>query len=157
MYLPQSIDRVLGYFSSRSNWDSPSPENECVPPPFGSGKGHTRWGERGWGDPNSDEGADTVLLEVGIYVLCGVNCWKLEVKMGWDMWLADGISIHWRWKLWICMGTVHRTHCQRHRSYSWLSWVKGRGTYFELWCKLKNACRFNCSAPGYFSSLCLLG
>ncbi len=39
------------------------------------------------------EGTDTVLLEVGIYVLWGVNCWKLEVRMGWDVWLADGISM----------------------------------------------------------------
>jgi hypothetical protein len=39
------VDRVLGFFSSRSHWDpNPSPAGECVPPPplFGSGGGHTR-------------------------------------------------------------------------------------------------------------------
>jgi hypothetical protein len=29
---------------------TPSPPGECVPPPpFGAGRGHTRWVERGWG------------------------------------------------------------------------------------------------------------
>ena len=27
----------------------PSPPDECVPPAFGAGGGHTRWAERGWG------------------------------------------------------------------------------------------------------------
>ncbi len=48
----QSIDRVLGFFSSRPNWDpppTPSPTGECVPL-FGSG-GHARLRERGWGFP----------------------------------------------------------------------------------------------------------
>jgi hypothetical protein len=45
------VDRVLSFFSSRPNWDSPnpSPAGECVPP-FGSGGTPSR-GERGWGVP----------------------------------------------------------------------------------------------------------
>ncbi len=39
--------RVLSFFSSR--WDYPW------------GEGHTRWWERGWESPNSDEGTDTVV------------------------------------------------------------------------------------------------
>jgi hypothetical protein len=33
------VDRVLGFFSNRPNWDypTPSPAGECVPPPFCSG------------------------------------------------------------------------------------------------------------------------
>jgi hypothetical protein len=33
------VDRVLGFLSSRPNWDSPtpSPAGKCVPPSFGSG------------------------------------------------------------------------------------------------------------------------
>jgi hypothetical protein len=42
--------RVLSFFSSRRNWDSPNPshEGECVIPP-GSGGNHTLAGERGVG------------------------------------------------------------------------------------------------------------
>jgi hypothetical protein len=44
-------------FSSRRNWDSPNPS------PFGSGgERHTRWRERGWESPNSDEETYTVVL-----------------------------------------------------------------------------------------------
>ena len=53
-------DRVRGFFSSCPNWDpQPSPAGECVPPPLWFRGGHTRLRERG---PNSDKGADTVLL-----------------------------------------------------------------------------------------------
>ncbi len=57
------VDRVLGFFSSRPNWDSPtpSPAGECAPLWFW-GEGHTGLRERGWGSPNSDEGTDTVVL-----------------------------------------------------------------------------------------------
>ncbi len=52
------VDRVIGLFSSRSNWDpqTPSPTGEGVPP-FGSGGEvtHSIAGEGG-GGPNSDEG-----------------------------------------------------------------------------------------------------
>ncbi len=58
------VDGVLGFFSSRPNWDSstPSPEGEFAPPPLGSGRGTQSFaGGGGWGDSNSDEGTDTVL------------------------------------------------------------------------------------------------
>ncbi len=57
-------------FSSRRNWDSPnpSPAGECAPPPSGSGgEGHTRWRERGWESPNSNEGTNTVVLFIYTY------------------------------------------------------------------------------------------
>jgi hypothetical protein len=55
---------VLGFFSSRRNWDPPPPHPQAsVPSPLVPGEGHTRLRERGWGeDPNSDEGTDTVAL-----------------------------------------------------------------------------------------------
>ncbi len=48
------VDRVLGFFSSRLNWDSPtpSPAGECVPPPYGSREGThllAEKGKKGWG------------------------------------------------------------------------------------------------------------
>jgi hypothetical protein len=52
------VGRVLSFFSSRWNWDSPnpSPARECAPPPFGTGgEGHTHWRDRGWESPNSNE------------------------------------------------------------------------------------------------------
>ncbi len=44
---------MVEFFSSLTHWDSltPLPTGECVP--------HL---ERGWGEPNSDEGTDTVVL-----------------------------------------------------------------------------------------------
>jgi hypothetical protein len=58
------VGRVLGFFSSRRNWDSPTPSLEGFLFPFGSGGGgvHTRLRARGWVGPNSDEGTDTVVL-----------------------------------------------------------------------------------------------
>ena len=54
----KNVDRVLGFFSSRPNWDSPtpSPAGECVLPSFGTGGDTHSLRERGWGGPNSDEG-----------------------------------------------------------------------------------------------------
>ncbi len=55
-------------FSSRWNWDSPTPlaAGECAPPPFGPG-GHTRLRLKGWGSPNSNEGTYTVVLYIYKY------------------------------------------------------------------------------------------
>jgi hypothetical protein len=52
------------FFSSRPNWDSPTPSHGqvCTSTPFGSGGGHIRLRERGVGGPNSDEGTYTVVL-----------------------------------------------------------------------------------------------
>jgi hypothetical protein len=59
---PQStVDRVLSFSSIRPNWD-PSPFG------FGGGGTHSLAGEEVHGGPNSDEGTDTVVLEV--YIVC---------------------------------------------------------------------------------------
>jgi hypothetical protein len=54
LFMPQSIDRVLSFFSGRRNWDShnPSLKGQCAPapPPRFWGEGHTRWRERGLGE-----------------------------------------------------------------------------------------------------------
>jgi hypothetical protein len=53
------VDRVLTFFSSRPNWDSPSPSpaGECAPPPpLYPGGGYTRLRVRGCGSPNSNDG-----------------------------------------------------------------------------------------------------
>jgi hypothetical protein len=76
---------VLRYFSSRRNWDSPnpSPAGECaLPPLWYRGEGHTRWRERGWESPNSDEGTYTVVLCI-VYVLCGQNGPHSWCDRGW--------------------------------------------------------------------------
>ncbi len=66
--LSHRVGRVLSFFSSRRNWDSPnpSPAGECVPPRFW-GEVHTRWREKGWESPNSDEGTYTVVLFIYTY------------------------------------------------------------------------------------------
>jgi hypothetical protein len=60
------VDRVLGFFSSRQNWDPPTPHPQASvsPRPFGSGGTHSHAGDGvgGGGGPNSNEGTDTVLL-----------------------------------------------------------------------------------------------
>jgi len=68
-YLMHTVGRVLSFFSSRRNRDSPTPlaAGECAPPPFGPGGGHTRLRERGWGSPNSDEGIYNVVLYIYKY------------------------------------------------------------------------------------------
>jgi hypothetical protein len=73
---------VLSFFSSRRNWDSPTPlaAGECAPPPFGPGGrahskilelwmtlGHTRLRERGWVSPNTDEATYTMVLYIFKY------------------------------------------------------------------------------------------
>ncbi len=69
------MDKVLGFFSSRPNWDPPLTRRRVnPPPPFGSGGGtHSHAGEV-VGD-NSDEGTDTVVLLVQyiLYVLCDLD------------------------------------------------------------------------------------
>ncbi len=61
------VGRVLGFFSSRPNWDSPtpSPTGEGVPPFLVGGGGviHTRLREWGWGEvPIPTRNTDTVVL-----------------------------------------------------------------------------------------------
>ncbi len=53
--------------SSELGLPNPSPAGECAPPPRFWGKGHTRWWERGWESPSSDEGTYTVVLLIYTY------------------------------------------------------------------------------------------
>jgi hypothetical protein len=55
---------VLGFFSSRPNWDSPtpSPAGECVLPSFGSARGTHSLRKRGWGVPIQTRGQTLVVL-----------------------------------------------------------------------------------------------
>ncbi len=63
---------MLGYFSSRRNWDSPTTHPQArVPPPPVRGGGATPVRERGGGRPNSDEGTYTVLLFIYTYFVGG--------------------------------------------------------------------------------------
>jgi hypothetical protein len=63
------VGRVLSLFFSRRNWDSPNPSPKARMPPSPRfwGEGNTRWRERGWESPNSDEGTDTVVLFIYTY------------------------------------------------------------------------------------------
>ncbi len=66
------VDRVISFFSSRRNWDSPTPSHagECVPPPLVQGEGtHSLAGER-VGESQFLRG-DRHCGMLGIYVLCG--------------------------------------------------------------------------------------
>ncbi len=67
--LPLYMPICAKLFSSRRNWDSPnpSPAGACAPPLWFRGEGHTRWRERGWESPNSNEGPYTVVLFVYTY------------------------------------------------------------------------------------------
>ncbi len=75
---PQSRQSAkLSCFSSRRIWDSPnpSPAGEYAPPPLVyRGKGHTRWRERGWESPNSDEGTYTGVLCIYMYFVLWSLC-----------------------------------------------------------------------------------
>jgi len=57
------VDRVLSFFSSRWNWDSPipSPAGECALPLVLGGGTHSLARE-GVGGPNSNEGTDAGTL-----------------------------------------------------------------------------------------------
>jgi hypothetical protein len=57
------VDRVLGFSSSRPNWDSLIRRRVCSPLLCWFTEGvQTRLRERRWGNPHSDEGTDTVVL-----------------------------------------------------------------------------------------------
>ena len=72
------VDRVLSFFSSLPNWDSPtpSPASECVPPPFGWGGGggytHSLAGQGVLEVPIPTRG-HRHCGTLGIYVLCAKN------------------------------------------------------------------------------------
>jgi hypothetical protein len=75
--LTHRVDRVLGFFSSRQNWDPPPPHPRASVPPFGfGGGGHIRLRERGAVESQFGRG-DRHCGTLGIYVLCGLT-WTLE-------------------------------------------------------------------------------
>jgi hypothetical protein len=53
-----SFSPVVGIGTS----SPPHPQASVPPPPPVPGEGHTRWRERGWESPNSDEGTYTLVL-----------------------------------------------------------------------------------------------
>ncbi len=63
------VGRVLSFFCSRRNWDSPNPypQASVLPPPVSGGRGSLAVREREWESPNSDEGTYTVVLFIYTY------------------------------------------------------------------------------------------
>ncbi len=65
------VGRVLSFFSSRRNWDSPNPSSagECASLPLVPGERVTLAGERGggWESHNSDERTYTVVLFICVF------------------------------------------------------------------------------------------
>ncbi len=59
-YCTHRVGRVISFFTSRRNWDSPTPHPQAsVPPPLwfrGEGPGAHSIAGKGWGSPNSDKG-----------------------------------------------------------------------------------------------------
>ncbi len=74
------VGRVLSFFSCRRNWDSPnpSPAGEYFPLLWYREEARTRWGERGWESPNSDEETYTVVPCIYIYTVC--TLWFFYIK-----------------------------------------------------------------------------
>ncbi len=60
---------MLSFFSSRRNWDFPTPlaEGECAPSPFGPGWRADSLAGEGLGESQSDEGTYTVVLHIYKY------------------------------------------------------------------------------------------
>ncbi len=80
------VDRVLGFSSSRPNWDPPPPQpagefGSPPPPPWVPGGGTHLLGGQGLGGPNTDEGTDTLVKNVHIYCTCTL-CSSL-MEQGW--------------------------------------------------------------------------
>jgi hypothetical protein len=68
-YIPQSRQSAKLFLQS-SELVLPQPLTVCAtPPPRFWGEGHTRWRERGWESPISDEGTYTVVLFIYRYFL----------------------------------------------------------------------------------------
>jgi hypothetical protein len=74
---PHRVDRVLGFFSSRRNWDSPTPHPQASlsapPPQLWLGGGTLACERGGWGVPFPTRGQTlyTVRSTLGMYVFCG--------------------------------------------------------------------------------------
>jgi hypothetical protein len=76
--LPHRVGRVLSFFSSRRNWDSPnpSPAGECAPPPPVLAGGAHSLAREGLGEshPKSDEGTYTMVLFIYMYFVHCLVC-----------------------------------------------------------------------------------
>jgi hypothetical protein len=74
------IDRVLGIFSSRPNWDSPTPHLQASLSPLlwftGGGGVHTRLRERACMVRSQFRRGDRLCGSLGIYELCARNSWE---------------------------------------------------------------------------------
>jgi hypothetical protein len=77
------VGRVLSFFSSRRNWDSPnpSPAGEYAPPPFGTGGRGTLAGERGGGRVPIATRGHTLWYSLYTYFVpeMEVSCWATVV------------------------------------------------------------------------------
>ncbi len=81
--IPQSRQSAQLFLQQSELWlPQPLTRRRVCPPPllWFRGEGHTRWRERGWESPNSDEGTYTVVLYIYASictVLCGIY-WRLK-------------------------------------------------------------------------------
>jgi len=67
--VPHRVGRVLSFSQvvGIGTPPTPHPQRSISPRPQVLGEGHTRWRERGWESPNSDEGTYTVVLFIYAY------------------------------------------------------------------------------------------
>jgi hypothetical protein len=85
------IPRLLSFFSSRPNWDfpTPSPASECASPRTKGGGGvyvHTRLLVSGWGSHNSDDWREESLV---LYIFVFKSIYQKSESIGE---LVEGIS-----------------------------------------------------------------
>ncbi len=93
MYKPvdHRVDRVRSFFSSRRNWDSPtpSPTGECAPP-FRLVPGGTFACWRGSGGVPIPTRGHTLWYSIFIYVLCAVDHLQgFSLGIWWSNWFID--------------------------------------------------------------------
>jgi hypothetical protein len=85
--LPHRVGRVLSFFPvvGIGTPPTPNPQGSVPPPPsrFCGGEGRTRWRERGWESPNSDEGTDTMVLFIYTYFVlyCTMSYFPLSIPI----------------------------------------------------------------------------
>jgi hypothetical protein len=83
--LQPQIRQSAKRFSSRWNWDYPTPlaAGECAPPPFGPGGRAHSFAAKGvghWGSPNSNEGTYTVVLYIYKYFVIAAHVLKFPLQ-----------------------------------------------------------------------------
>ncbi len=78
------VGGVISFFSSRRNWDSPTPHPQArvPPPPRFWGEGHTRWQERGWESPMIPTRGHTLCMVLFILYIKSRLFWALK----WHEW-----------------------------------------------------------------------